>query len=88
MWSNQRGLRAPSFSAVIAIGIVVAWAAESPVRAEAGVKASDVASWPIVVAADAAPAERRAAEELRDAFAEATGRPPRSWPRSRPGSRR
>jgi len=62
--------------AALAFG-AAAWASGAAVaRADGGVRAADAASWPIVVAADAAPAERRAAEELRDAFAEAAGSRP------------
>ncbi|WP_165074636.1 DUF4838 domain-containing protein [Paludisphaera rhizosphaerae] len=54
---------------------VAALAIAAP-TAKADVKTADVASGPIVVAADAPPAEKRAAEELRDAFAQVAGKRP------------
>ena len=69
-------LRIPFLRLAFPAWLVAAAVAAAPPPASAGVKAADVASWPIVVAADAHPAEKRAAEELRDALAEATGRRP------------
>ncbi|MDG3004874.1 DUF4838 domain-containing protein [Paludisphaera mucosa] len=72
MWSDQQGRRTAYLGPMLALAIV----AQAPSSARAGVKAADVASWPIVVAADAPPGEKRAARELGDAFAEAVGKRP------------
>ena len=55
----------------LAMLVATALLIASPARAD--VTVGTLATWPVVIPADAAPAERHAAEELRDLVARATG---------------
>ncbi len=63
--------RSCGFLSQISLLMVVFLVLDRPVRADLTV--GQMTAWPIVVAADATPAERHAADELRDFIAQATG---------------